>query len=186
MQWAFRWRSMFLYNGEAIYDFLLIYVHPFNEVETRRTKDKCMQPQYCDWPTVNNLKNPIIKITLLSQQRLGRLREDKLRFTQNRTRHPNGLHPRAHPARQQHRVQDQRRHSKGLHQDDEQGLSLAHVTTPLNRAFCFNSTHFCLHSLNLRPDNKLKLTTYSVSSVLRHFCSLAARIALYSSILYLY
>lgn len=59
------------------------------------------------------------------QERFGRHREDKLRPAEDRARDPDGLAGGAHAAGQQHRLQDQRRHSQRYQKDAQQGLPLA-------------------------------------------------------------
>lgn len=59
------------------------------------------------------------------QERFHSLGKDKLRPPEDCARRPDGPDPRAQATGHQHRVQDQRRHSQSVQQDDEQGLSVS-------------------------------------------------------------
>lgn len=91
-----------------------------------------LKPGNTDWPT--SIKWLIQLAYLVQffwtylnfslQARFRRYRKDKLWLAKNSARYSDGFDPSAHPAREQLGLQDQRRHSQGIHEDDEQRLPL--------------------------------------------------------------
>lgn len=88
---------------------------------------------------------------IIFQQRLCGDREDKLRSTEDSARHPDGPNSGALAARHQQRLQDQRGHSQGVQQNDEQGLPLAGAAGPLTAPLALTTCYITLVHDNMTP-----------------------------------